>query len=182
MTGTGRLVAVVGASGVGKDSLIRALVRAAPHLVPVRRVITRAPGLGGEDYIAVSEAEFRVREAAGAFCLCWAAHGLRYGIPAGVAADVSAGGGRIANLSRSVLAEAAAVFPRLAVLNVTARPDTLARRLRGRGREDAGEIARRLARAAAPLPPGIAAHPVENDGPIEDTVARALALLAADHA
>ncbi|WP_138465876.1 phosphonate metabolism protein/1,5-bisphosphokinase (PRPP-forming) PhnN [Poseidonocella sp. HB161398] len=182
MSRPGRLVAVVGASGVGKDSLIRALVRAAPHLAPVRRVITRAPGLGGEEYDAVTEAEFRARAAAGGFCLSWAAHGLCYGIPAEVAQDVARGNGRIANLSRRVLGEAAAVFPGLAVLNVTARTETLARRLTGRGREDPAAIARRLARTAPPLPPGLDAVTLANDGPLEDTVARALAILAADPA
>ncbi len=179
MSGSGRLVAVVGASGVGKDSLIRALVQAAPHLLPVRRVITRPPGLGGEDYIPVSEAGFADRSAAGAFCLSWSAHGLHYGIPAEIARDVVRGRDRIANLSRRVLPEAVRVFPRLAVLNVTAHPETLARRLKGRGRETGEDIARRLARGGMPLPPGIEAMDIANDGPLEDTVAHALSLLAA---
>ena len=50
----GRLIAVVGPSGVGKDSVMAGLHGAIPDLHLVRRVITRAPDLGGEDYDAVS--------------------------------------------------------------------------------------------------------------------------------
>ena len=178
MSGPGRLVAVAGASGVGKDSLIRALAAALPGLEPVRRVITRPAGDGAEDHEPASAAAFRARAAAQGFCLWWEAHGLCYGIPAEVARDVAAGAGRIVNLSRAVLPEAALLFPGLTVLHVTARPETLARRLSGRGREDAAGIAERLARAARPLPPGVAVLDLPNDGPFDQTVARALALLA----
>ena len=54
----GRLIAGVGPSGVGKDSVMQGVAEVMPQLHLVRRVITRAPGLGGEDYDAVSEAQF----------------------------------------------------------------------------------------------------------------------------
>ena len=55
----GPLIAVVGASGVGKDTLIRAMVAVRPGL---RRVITRPIDADGEGHEAVSEAEFAARE------------------------------------------------------------------------------------------------------------------------
>ena len=54
----GPVIAVVGPSGVGKDSLMSALAVSGPQLRLMRRVVTRAPEAGGEDYQAVSEVEF----------------------------------------------------------------------------------------------------------------------------
>lgn len=176
MTG-GRLIAVVGPSGVGKDSVIAGLARAAPELVPVRRAITRPAEPGGEDHEPLSVADFSARRDGGAFCLHWGAHGLFYGIPAGILPDVAAGAQRLVNLSRGVLGQAADLCPALVVLHVTAAPQTLALRLAGRGRESAGEIRRRLARADACLPSVPDIRHLANDGPLEETVARALALL-----
>ncbi|MCM2561301.1 phosphonate metabolism protein/1,5-bisphosphokinase (PRPP-forming) PhnN [Lutimaribacter sp. EGI FJ00015] len=174
---SGRLIAVVGPSGVGKDSVMAGLARACPALRLVRRTITRAPGLGGEEYDAVTPEAFDVMARAGAFCVHWSAHGLRYGIPADVLDDVRAGTDCLANFSRGALADAVQVFPALSVLNITASADTLAHRLAGRGREPQAEIAARLAQAEKPLPAGLAAITIRNDGPLDDTVARALAAL-----
>ncbi len=174
---TGRLIAVVGPSGVGKDSVMQALARAAPNVQPVRRAITRAPGQGGEDYEALSLDQFQARAANGGFCLHWQAHGLHYGIPAAVLDDVEGGAQRMANLSRGALLHAARLFPGLIVLNITAAPATLARRLKARGRETPTDIESRLARATAELNPGLPIHHIENDGPLAATVATALQAL-----
>lgn len=173
----GRLIAVVGPSGVGKDSVMSGLAAALPGLRRVRRVITRDPTLGGEAFEPVTEAEFARRRDAGAFCLHWRAHGLRYGIPADVRAATEAGTDCLVNLSRGALAEAYAAFPRLFVLNITARPETLAHRLAGRGREAEAEIARRLSRRGAALPPGLDVVTIANDGPLDDTIRAALRAL-----
>ncbi len=173
----GRLIGVVGPSGVGKDSVMRALVRAQPELALVRRVITRAPESGGEDYEPVSEAEFRRRADAGEFCLQWQAHGLHYGIPADISQRIAAGAEMLVNLSRGVLNAAQAQFPDLLVLNITARPETLAARLRGRGREDEAQIALRLSRDAGAFPPGLELAQIDNDGSFDEAVQQALLAL-----
>lgn len=173
----GRFIAVVGPSGVGKDSLMAGIAAACPAIRRVRRTITRAPDLGGEDYDAVSPEQFVKAVAAGAFCLHWSAHGLSYGIPRSALDDTARGIDCLANLSRAALTKAAGVFPRLLVLNVTATPETLARRLKGRAREGDAEIARRLARAQTPLPAGLDILTLPNDGALGDTVSRAVALL-----
>lgn len=169
-----RLVAVVGPSGAGKDTLMALACAARPDIRAARRVITRPAEAGGEDFEGVSEAEFQKRQQAGAFALHWRAHGLGYGIPA----DALAGEGTLLiNASRTVLAEAQARFPGLMVLLVTAPSEVLARRLTGRGRESGADQAARLARAGFPLPPGIVPRVVVNDGTPEQGLARFLAAL-----
>ncbi len=175
---TGRLIGVVGPSGVGKDSVMAGLAAAEPRFAIARRVITRAPELGGEDYDPVTEEVFEERVAREAFCLHWRAHGLSYGIPVAVEAQVAAGAEVLVNLSRSVLRLAQKRFPRFVVLNITAAPETLAARLAARGRESEDEIGRRLSRATYPLPEGVPILSVANDGALAGTVAEARARLA----
>ena len=174
---TGRLIAVVGPSGVGKDSVMEALAAADPSLHLVRRTITRAPDLGGETYDAVSVAEFENMAARGQFAVHWGAHDLRYGIPASIRSLLSGGQDCLANFSRSALGAGSAAFARFSVLNITARPQTLASRLKARGRESDAQIAKRLAQATKPLPAGLTVMTISNDGPLADTVANALSQL-----
>ncbi|MEL6451180.1 MAG: phosphonate metabolism protein/1,5-bisphosphokinase (PRPP-forming) PhnN [Pseudomonadota bacterium] len=174
---TGRLIAVVGPSGVGKDTVMQAIAAADPRLGLVRRVITRPSDAGGEDFDGVTVPTFEARKAAGDFALSWGAHGLFYGIPAAIDADLAAGRDLLANLSRGALRQARARFPGLVVLSLTADPAVLAARLAARGREDADDIARRLARAGSGLPDGIDAVEIDNSGDLARTVATALAAL-----
>jgi ribose 1,5-bisphosphokinase len=151
----GRFIAVVGPSGVGKDTLMRAMIVARPGLRRVRRVITRPADPAGEGHEAVSEAEFAARMHEGGFALHWRAHGLRYGVPVGVALDLAMGRDLLVNLSRGVLAEAQARFQPFMVLHLVADPQVLAARLAARGREAGAEIAERLTGATQPLPEGV---------------------------
>ena len=173
----GRLIAVVGPSGVGKDSVMQGTAAVMPKLHLVRRIITRAPGLGGEDYDAVSEAQFEDLVSNGAFTVHWSAHGLFYGIPQSVRYQLHNGTDCLANFSRKALEAGADAFPNFTVLNITAEPATLAARLRSRGRECEVDIERRLAEAAKPLPEGLDVITLSNDGPLDQTTARALQLL-----
>ena len=181
MTGTmktrGRLIAVVGPSGVGKDSVMRGIVRCLPRMHLVRRVITRAPDLSGEEYDAVPVPQFLDMVEYGAFAVHWRAHGLWYGIPQTVRYQLSEGTDCLANFSRKALQAGAEIFPDFTVLNVTAKPETLALRLAGRGRESEAEIAKRLAKADTPLPDGLHVMHLCNDGPLETTIARAVSML-----
>jgi ribose 1,5-bisphosphokinase len=75
------------------------------------------------------------------------------------------------------LKHASSVFPRLTVLNITAKQETLTQRLAARGRETKEEMSRRLSESAKPLPDGLKVLQLTNDGPLSETIARAAMLL-----
>ena len=148
-----------------------------PKLVAARRAITRPADTGGEAFDSMSEPAFAARVAQGDFVLHWGAHRLFYGIPASVADDLGAGRDVLANLSRSVLAQAAALFPSMFILGLTASPATLAARLIRRGRETEADVGARLTRDAPPFPAGVPVVSIANDGTLDGTVAAAFAAL-----
>jgi ribose 1,5-bisphosphokinase len=168
---TGRLFAVVGPSGVGKDTLMRAAAARRPDLHFVRRVITRPETGGAEEFESVTPEDFAARLARGDFALHWQAHGFSYGIPQAVVGVLALGQDAVFNGSRAMLAEAQAAFPNLVVIHVTARPQVLAERLSARGREGGEEVANRLARSAMPLPAGLArVIEIDNSGDLASGV------------
>lgn len=171
----GLLVLIVGPSGAGKDTLIdaaRDVLAGDPRFHFARRVITRPMDAGGEAHEAVTPEAFAARR----FALAWTAHGLRYGIPDGIADDIAAGRVVVANVSRGVVAEAAVRFP-VRVIEVTAPEDVLAARLAARGREDAAARTARLARVAV-LPADALIEMVMNDTTPAEGAARFLAALS----
>jgi phosphonate metabolism protein PhnN/1,5-bisphosphokinase (PRPP-forming) len=175
---TGRLVLVVGPSGVGKDTLIDgAKSRTGPDVVFPRREITRPAESGGEDHIAVTEIDFDRRESQGAYALSWKAHGLGYGIPAAIKEMLTQGKTVVANVSRSVLDEARTRFPCLVIVSVRAAPDILRSRLVARGREIAEDIEARVERAMAFEIFGPDVVELWNDGSPEDAVESFLGIL-----
>lgn len=176
----GKLILVVGPSGVGKDTLIdgaRAALAGDHRFHFAKRVITRPAEAGGEDHESVSQAEFEQRLAAGRFLAHWRANGLSYGAPSEIADHLAAGRNVVLNASRRAVGEIAAQEPELDVIHVDAPADVLDARLRARGRESAGEIARRRARIGFEPPEGVNVAAVLNDGTVEQGVARFLAAL-----
>ena len=179
----GLLVAVVGPSGAGKDSVMAGLCAARPGIALVRRVITRPSDAGGEDFDGVSSETFEARRAAGDFALHWQAHGLSYGIPRAQTDRMAEGRILLVNLSRQVLAQAHAQFgPAFRVLAITAPREVLARRLTARGRETPEDIARRLDRSMAlpeGLPGDLPVTEIDNGGALDRAVQDALTALDA---
>jgi len=144
----GRLIYVMGPSGVGKDSLIdaaRGPLRDFGCEV-VRRVITRSAESVGEDAQGVSSAEFEQLAEQGAFALFWRANGLGYGIPVQIDQWLADGRHVLINGSRGYLEQARLHYPDLIPILLTVTPEVLRQRLTRRGRENAGEIEARLKR------------------------------------
>ncbi len=178
----GAFVAVVGPSGAGKDTLIRLAARhfaTDPHFHFARRFVTRKADPDAEDHAELDEDEFERRRAARGFALCWRAHGLAYGLDAGLLARIGDGQTVIANISRRQIADAAAVFPRLAVAHVAVPRPLLVERIVSRGREDRAEALARVEREAPlDLPRTVwRVAEIDNSGPVEQGLSRFIAFL-----
>lgn len=177
----GTLVAVVGPSGAGKDSLIDgARQTLADHdgFHFVRRHITRSRDAGGEQHIEISIDEFERRAEGGFFALHWRAHGQGYGIAHEIAQEIERGTCVVANLSRAVIPDARTRFPTTRIVHVTAPPEVLATRLAERSRESVDDVAARLKRQAPP-PIGDDVHEILNAGALEEAIHEFTGLLHA---
>lgn len=165
-----RLVYVMGPSGAGKDSVLGWLRERLPPGLPLhwaRRTITRPARAGGEPHESVDEAGFNALSSAGQFALDWQANRLRYGVRRQELEPLRRGHWVLVNGSRAYLEQGRARFPAMTVVHISASADQLRLRMLARGREDAQQIAERIARATAfDLPEGI--HQIRNDGPLDE--------------
>ncbi len=146
---SGTLIYLMGASGSGKDSLLRYAREHLEHesgLCFAHRYITRPADAGGENHIALSATEFQSRLRARLFALHWQSHDLHYGIGLEINQWLARGLTVVLNGSRAHLAKARQLYPELLPVWVEVSPETLRQRLQQRGREDAGTIERRLQR------------------------------------
>lgn len=171
------VIAIVGPSGVGKDSVMAALTARDPNIQLVRRVITRPKGEEGEDFTRATVSEFIVMQDRGDFVLSWSAHGLSYGIPVAISRQRQHARAVLVNLSRNVLKQAEGAFGDFIVISLTADPAVLAQRVADRERETPADQAKRLARSVA-LPEGLTrVVEINNDGSLDHTVDAILAQL-----
>lgn len=173
----GRVFAIVGPSGVGKDTLISGAISQHPHLHWARRVITRPEVAGGEPFLGVDRATFAKMTECGTFALGWHAHGLDYGIAHAEFAPLSQGMTVLFNGSRAALPAARVVFPDLTVIRISAPSRTLAERLVARGRESRDEVEARLRRATYDVPNDVPVIDIVNDASPQEGVNRLLAAL-----
>lgn len=165
--GLGTLIAVVGPSGAGKDSLLtyaREKLGADPAIVFVRRVITRPAAIDVEDHASLSADAFLAARASGSFAVAWEAHGLHYAIPTTVHRHLATGGIAIVNGSRAALPAMRSTFGRVVTVHVTCHPDILAKRLAARGRENAESQHARLRRSVATVEAGTDTVQIDNSG------------------
>ncbi len=165
-------VAIVGPSGAGKDSVIngaRLALGGDPRFVFPARLITRAADRT-EAHQSIGVEDFCRERDSGAFVLAWEAHGLHYGLPAGISEDVARGQIVVANLSRAMVCEARSRFGQCHVVLVTATPEVLAARLAARGRETADMQARRLSRSSAETVGLVPDHVISNTGPLAEAI------------
>lgn len=169
----GVFFAVVGASGVGKDTVLAGAANALNGNKGFRfpqRHITRPHNAGGEDHLCVSETDFRRINDSGGFCLSWSAHQLHYGLSSDLVADLQDGLHIVCNVSRTSLGDAAVAFERLEVIEISADPGIIAERLKSRGRESAKQVAARQARQVADWRAGYSVHTIRNDGAVHAAI------------
>lgn len=162
-----RLIYVVGASGSGKDSLMRyARARLAdnPAVVFAHRYITRDAHAGGENHIALSAAEFAARRRAGLFALDWESHGHAYGIGVEINIWLLMGMTVVVNGSREYLSVAQRKYPDLTPVWIEVSSAVLRERLAARGREDAAAIEARLQRHCSLQDRERVGEAIRNDG------------------
>jgi len=166
-----RIIYVMGASGVGKDTLLcyvrRNTVRGSPWVV-AHRYITRASDSGTENHIELTDTEFDHHQAAGMFALHWQSHDCRYGIGVEIDEWLARGFNVVVNGSRAYLDCARALYPALLAVKIIVSDAVLEQRLSHRGRETATEIRSRLQRADdldRVHCPGL--KEIRNDGPVE---------------
>jgi len=180
--GNGRLLYVVGPSGVGKDSLLdyaRVNLPGASHVRFARRTITRPTVIGGEEHVAVSDAQFLALEKAHRFCMTWEANNYRYGIGREVLAWLADGATVVVNGSRAHVMAAAERFPQLEVIEISAPAELLAQRLRKRAREDDAAIESRMQRLAVGWQaPTARYHRIVNGGALSDAGNALVTLIA----
>lgn len=170
----GALVLVVGASGVGKDTMLAGAaqkLRDRRDIAFVRRCITR-PAHASEDFQSMTREAFERARASGEFSMTWEAHGLSYGVPAVVAQDVGAGRTVVLNASRRVVSQARQQFVRVFVTLVECAAHIRAERMAARQRESMIEIVARLSRTVEDFDAGEADVVIDNSGPPEIAVAK----------
>ena len=167
---TGRLIYLMGASGSGKDSVLRyarARLDRRCKLLVAHRYVTRPPDMGHENYVSLSAGEFDLRRDNGLFLLDWNAHGIRYAVGLEVGVWLSRGMSVIMNGSRAYFQEATARHPDMLPILIDVPLASLRQRLEARGRETQAEIEARLRRADSLNVEHPALRRIDNSGPIE---------------
>ena len=175
----GPLVYVMGPSGAGKDSVMNRARTLLPSTAPVffaHRYITRPADSGGENHVALSEAEFLLRREHGLFAFDWEAHGNHYAIGCEIEIWRKAGLTVVVSGSREHFLNAHGLDADTHPVLITAPAERLVERLAERGREDSGAAAKRLGRGAAYTVDDARLVTIMNDGALE-TAAQAFVSL-----
>jgi len=146
----GRLIYLMGASGVGKDSLMAAArqrLEGEGSVLFAHRYITRPAAPEAENHIVLTELEWRTRQRLGLFALAWQSHGFHYGVGVEIDHWLQLGVNVVVNGSREYLPEASRCSADLLPVLVQASEQNLRQRLLKRGRESEQSIELRLQRA-----------------------------------
>lgn len=148
-----RLILLVGPSGSGKDTLMRAArqrFQESRELHFVRRYITRPPD-NNEDNYYVDNTCFHILKGNGFFVSDWQAHGNAYGVPGHALSGDSRHDKLLCSISRGAIKDFENVHENVTVLQVTAPMGILRERLLARGRENETDVEKRLQRATRPV-------------------------------
>lgn len=166
-----KLFYIIGASGAGKDTLInyaRTKINGSDPVIFAHRYITRPPNTGNENHVCLSNEEFQLRMNANLFAMHWESHGNFYGIGQEINKWLQSGFNVVVNGSRQYLPVAQQIYPEMEIVLIVASQDIINQRLSNRGREDAGEIEKRIARTLK-ISTDLGNYvKIQNDGTVED--------------
>jgi len=135
-----KIVLIVGASGVGKDSLIKS-IKDKLKINFVKRYITREPDQNESNYYVDTQA-FKLLKEKNFFVSTWQAHENSYGIARFDIQD----GLNLISISRSAIKDFEQEYKDVTTINITVSRDILEQRLKNRGRETKEQIEKRLNR------------------------------------
>lgn len=171
----GCLLLVIGASGVGKDSVLKAVqaqFNDDSNVHFLTRVITRPCIPENEIHDSLTEADFIKANEQGEFAVTWHANGNYYGLPKYSLDKIDAGVVVVANGSRGALeAIKTAYANKVEVVLIQANHATINQRLNSRSRDSEQQIAQRLQRNVELDIKSQESHTIiNNDGPLEDAV------------
>ncbi|TKJ23482.1 MAG: phosphonate metabolism protein/1,5-bisphosphokinase (PRPP-forming) PhnN [Promethearchaeota archaeon Loki_b31] len=147
---SGTLFLVVGNSGSGKDSIIKAVLERYPSdLKSIRltqRYITRPPS-ENEENISTSPKEFRKMSKQGKFALEWHIYGLDYGVPIEIDSWLKKGHPMLVNVSRTIVKKACQIYRNLKIVFIEVPFEITLKRLKARARESGKRLEERIERA-----------------------------------
>ncbi len=165
-----QLVLIVGASGVGKDTLLRS-IRNKTNANFLKRYITRKPDENEENYYIDSDA-FESLERDGFFISTWQAHANKYAI----AKNQIIHGLNIISISRGTIKDFENAFEHVTTIEITLPKDVLYERLKNRARESEEEIQKRLNRSYEKIDANNIIQ-FDNSASIEESTSKFITLL-----
>jgi ribose 1,5-bisphosphokinase len=173
----GILFLIVGNSGSGKDTLIRAIVERYPpdlkQILTPKRYITRKPS-ETESNISISPKKFSKLSQKGEFTLQWHIYGLSYVVPAIIDDWLYSGHPVIINVSRKIIQEARAKYNNVKVIFIDVTLEISIKRLKDRGRETGNRLNERIERARTHQTYEAADFSLDNSGVLENAVDKLL--------
>jgi ribose 1,5-bisphosphokinase len=173
----GTLFLVVGNSGSGKDTLIRAVLEQYPptqkHIYSPKRYITRPPSKT-ERNVSITSDEFRKLSEEGKFVFEWHIYGLSYGVPIIIDEWLSLGYPVIINVSRKIIQQAREKYKNLKVIFIYVPFEISVKRLKDRKRESAKQLNERIERAKTHQTYDKADFVLDNSGELENTIKQLL--------
>lgn len=166
--GPGALALVVGPSGAGKDALIagaRTALAGDPRFVFPSRLVTRPPH-AAEGHGSMTEAEFIEAARRGEFAFTWHAHGLHYGVPAGINRSIADGCVVVVNGSRTIASAVRRGYARSSIILIDCSAEIREARLALRGRESFAGVQVRMTRQVANFVAADADARIDNAGEV----------------
>ncbi|CAD7289338.1 AAA family ATPase [Campylobacter suis] len=174
-----KIILIVGASGVGKDSLIKGakvLLSGYDDISFTRRYITRKPDKN-EDNIFATHEEMKELIRANFFISHWSAHENIYAIAQSFLVQNT----NIISVSRGAIKDFEDRFENVFTIHIKASDEVLLERLLGRGRESKEQIISRIKRSKKEV---VAKRIIEfeNVGNLNENIIKFTEILKAIHA